>query len=197
MSSLRASFSTPMPTPIVACGRRGRRAGAGAAGGAAEPRAVGVELIGNVSPATFGDAALHGRGPGDISGTLPRRAVRARKEVILCSGAIGSPHTLLLSGVGDRARLGAMGIGCHVHAPGVGKNLQDHLDLYVQVACKTNDTLYNYTWDSPHRMIATGAEWFARGTGPAASNHLEAGGFIRTSPGRRHPDLQYHFCRGR
>ena len=150
-------------------------------GGGAEPRAIGVEV-----------ERFNRRGGGGGA----RKVLRARKEVISCGGAVNSPQLLLLSGIGPTEQLTAHGIELMAHAPGVGQNLQDHLDLYVQMECHTPNTLYDCSWDFPHNMVAIGAEWFARGTGKAASNHLEAGGFIRTAAGKRHPDLQYHFLPG-
>jgi choline dehydrogenase len=122
--------------------------------------------------------------------------LRARKEVILCGGAINSPQLLQLSGVGDAALLRQFDIPVLAHRPGVGQNLQDHLDLYIQVACTQPVTLHTATWRHPHKMLAYGAEWLLRGTGKAATSHLETGGFIRTRPGLEHPDLQFHFLSG-
>ena len=114
-------------------------------------------------------------------------------EVILCLGAIGSPHLLMLSGIGPAEHLQHVGIDTIIHdAPGVGSNLQDHLDTYIQYECEQPTTLYpDATF--PHRMIKSGLEWFAFGTGICTSNFFESGGFIRTAPGKRHPDLQFHF----
>eukprot|EP00937_MAST-01D_sp_MAST-1D-sp2_P004447 g4447.t1 len=159
--------------------------------GGAGPRAAGVEVLSGVSPQTF-----RGGGGGGAGGGGERQFLRARQEVILCAGAIGSPQVLMLSGVGPAAQLAKHGIACVSDVPGVGQNLQDHLDLYVQMECLVPNTLYDCTWSNPHTMVAIGAEWFARGTGKAASNWLEAGGFIRTAAGKAHPDLQYHFLPG-
>ena len=114
-------------------------------------------------------------------------------EIILSLGAIGSPQLLMLSGIGPREHLESVGMDeIVVDAPGVGSNLQDHLDTYIQYECETPDTLYpDATF--PHRMVKSGIEWFGMGTGTCASNHFEAGGFIRTKKGKRHPDLQFHF----
>jgi choline dehydrogenase len=113
-------------------------------------------------------------------------------EIILSLGAIGSPHLLMLSGIGPRAHLEKVGIETLVNIDDVGANLQDHLDTYIQYECKQPTTLYpDATF--PHRMIKSGIEWFGLGTGICASNHFETGGFIRTAPGKRHPDLQFHF----
>jgi len=117
-------------------------------------------------------------------------------EVLLCLGAIGTPHLLMLSGIGPAHHLveeaGMADDAVVLDAPGVGSNLQDHLDTYIQYECLTADTLYPDV-KYPHRKTKSGIEWFAVGTGVCASNHFETGGFIRTAPGKLHPDLQFHF----
>ena len=85
------------------------------------------------------------------------------------------------------------GIPVVQHLPGVGRNLQDHLEVYVQHRCSKPITLYKYQWRFPHHMIRSGLQWFLMQSGPASSAHLEAGGFIRSDTGVEHPDLQYHF----
>ena len=118
--------------------------------------------------------------------------VRARKEVILSGGAINSPQLLMLSGIGDEQHLAEHGIKTVAHLPGVGQNLQDHLELYVQVQCKEPITLYKYT-QQPHKTIA-GVTWFLNhDKGACRTAHLEAGGFIRSEAGVKHPDIQFHF----
>ena len=117
--------------------------------------------------------------------------VRARREVILCGGPINSPQLLKLSGVGPAAELGALGIGVVADRPGVGENLQDHLEFIFQVASKQPITLYGHTGLVARALI--GAEWYLRGRGLGASNHFEAGGFIRSRAGVRYPDIQFHF----
>jgi choline dehydrogenase len=117
--------------------------------------------------------------------------VRARREVIVCGGAINSPQLLMLSGIGDSAELAAHGIATAVHLPGVGANLQDHIESYVQHACRQPITLY-----STQNLLAKGRiglEWLLLHRGLGATNHFEAGGFIRSRAGVAHPDLQYHF----
>jgi choline dehydrogenase len=117
--------------------------------------------------------------------------VRARREVIVSAGPINSPQLLKLSGVGPPAELAALGIGV-VHAlPGVGENLQDHLEFYFQVASLEPVTLYKHM--SPFRKALIGARWLLAHDGLGASNHFEAGGFIRSRAGIRYPDIQYHF----
>eukprot|EP00794_Sanderia_malayensis_P018193 gene18193-20008_t len=119
------------------------------------------------------------------------RRLKARKEVILSGGAINSPQLLMLSGIGDEGDLARLGIPVAVDSPGVGKNLQDHLEVYVQHECKKPITLYSAT--KPWNMVAIGLQWFANQTGLGATSHLEAGGFIRSREGLSHPDIQFHF----
>jgi choline dehydrogenase len=117
--------------------------------------------------------------------------LRANREVILCSGAINSPQLLQLSGVGNPDDLRKLGIPVVAALPGVGANLQDHLETYVQYACKEPITLFNAM--HPVAKVKIGAEWMLKGTGLGATNHFESGGFIRSAAGVKHPDLQYHF----
>ena len=115
----------------------------------------------------------------------------ARREVILCGGAINSPQLLKLSGVGPAAELNGFGVDIVADRPGVGENLQDHLEFTFQVASKQPITLFAHTGLIGRARI--GAEWFLRGKGLGASNHFEAGGFIRSRAGIRYPDIQFHF----
>jgi choline dehydrogenase len=115
----------------------------------------------------------------------------ASREVILCGGAINSPQILQLSGIGAPAALRSLGIDVVAPLPGVGENLQDHLETYVQYACKEPITLYGAM--NPVAKAKIGAEWLLLGTGLGATNHFETGGFIRSEAGVKHPDLQYHF----
>ncbi|HEY0418627.1 MAG TPA: choline dehydrogenase, partial [Acetobacteraceae bacterium] len=119
------------------------------------------------------------------------RRVRADREVILSGGAINSPQLLMLSGIGDAAELRRLGIDMVANLPGVGQNLQDHLELYIQHECTQPITLYNAT--RLHAMARIGMEWFMFRTGLGASSHLEAGGFVRSRPDVPHPDVQFHF----
>jgi len=125
----------------------------------------------------------------------PRRGVAmtatARREVILCGGAINSPHLLKLSGVGPAAELKAHGIEVVCDRPGVGENLQDHLEFYFQVACTKPVTLYSAM--SPLAKAFIGARWILFKDGLGATNHFESCGFIRSRAGIRYPDIQYHF----
>ncbi len=111
-------------------------------------------------------------------------------EVISCGGAFNTPQLLQLSGVGDPAHLGALGIGVVSAVPGVGENMQDHLEVYVQHACTQPVSM------QPHlakwRMPWIGLQWLFR-TGPAATNHFEAGAFVRSNPDERYPNLMFHF----
>lgn len=115
----------------------------------------------------------------------------ASGEVILSGGAIGSPHVLHLSGIGSPKHLQAAGITVRHALPGVGENLNDHPDLVIQHACKQPVSLYPVT-KAPRSWLA-GVEWLLKGTGPAATNHFEAGGFITSRPEIEHPDIQYTF----
>lgn len=117
--------------------------------------------------------------------------IRAAKEVILASGAINSPQLLMLSGIGNGDDLKELGIPVLLHLPGVGYNLQDHLEVYVQYECTQPITLY--TAQKLWNMIPIGVRWFAFQTGLASSSHLEAGGFTSTRDDIPHPDVQFHF----
>jgi choline dehydrogenase len=117
--------------------------------------------------------------------------VHARREVIVSAGPINSPQLLKLSGVGPQAELRAQGIAVVHDLPGVGENLQDHLEFYFQVACREPVTLYRYM--NPLGKAWIGARWLLTHDGLGATNHFEAGGFIRSRPGIRYPDIQYHF----
>ncbi len=112
-------------------------------------------------------------------------------EIISCSGAINSPQLLQLSGIGNKAELEALGIPVIQDLPGVGENLQDHLELYVQYACKEPVSLFPALklWRQPF----IGAQWLFAGKGIGASNHFEAGGFIRSNDEVDYPNLQFHF----
>lgn len=113
------------------------------------------------------------------------------REVIISAGSINSPKLLMLSGVGPAAHLREHGIDVVHDLPGVGENLQDHLELYVQMEC-TKPISLNSKLDWWNKL-KIGAEWYLFKTGLGASNHFEAGGFIRSRAGVQHPDIQYHF----
>ena len=131
-----------------------------------------------------GVAYLHGSDNASIT-------AHARREVLLCGGAIASPQILQRSGVGPAAWLRELEIPLVLDLPGVGQNLQDHLEMYMQYECKEPVSLY------PALLLcnqpAIGLEWMLRGTGIGASNHFEAGGFIRTRDDDPWPNIQYHF----
>uniref|UniRef100_H3D394 Choline dehydrogenase n=1 Tax=Tetraodon nigroviridis TaxID=99883 RepID=H3D394_TETNG len=115
----------------------------------------------------------------------------AEKEVILSGGAINSPQLLLLSGVGNADDLKQLDIPLVQHLPGVGRNLQDHLEVYIQQQCRQPITLYKA--QKPFQMVKIGLEWLTLFTGYGATAHLESGGFIRSRPHVTHPDIQFHF----
>ena len=117
--------------------------------------------------------------------------VHAGREVILSGGAINSPQLLMLSGIGKADDLRTLGIQPRVDLPGVGQNLQDHLEVYVQYASKQPITLYSAM--NPLVKLKIGVQWLFAGKGLGATNHFESGGFIRSAAGVAHPDLQYHF----
>jgi choline dehydrogenase len=117
--------------------------------------------------------------------------VHARREVLLTAGAINSPQLLLLSGVGPAAELRDLGIRVKHDLPGVGRRLNDHPDTVVQYLCKKPVSLYPWTTAPGKWWI--GARWFVTHDGLAASNHFEAGAFIRSRAGVEHPDLQLTF----
>jgi len=120
-----------------------------------------------------------------------RHEVRARREVILAAGPINSPQLLKVSGVGPGEELAELGIGVRHELPGVGENLQDHLEFYFQVASKEPVTLYSQM--SLWRRALIGARWLLRHDGLGSSNHFETGGFIRSRAGVAYPDIQFHF----
>ena len=123
-------------------------------------------------------------------GGVTRTALAAR-EVILSGGPINTPQLLMLSGIGPADQLREFGIEVIHDLPGVGENLQDHLELYIQQACTQPVTLYTAT--GLLRKALIGIRWVACQSGLGATNHFESGGFIRSRPGVRWPDIQYHF----
>ncbi|MGH8140052.1 MAG: choline dehydrogenase [Steroidobacteraceae bacterium] len=118
-------------------------------------------------------------------------SARAQREVIVSAGPINSPQLLKLSGIGPQEELRALGIPVVQHLPGVGENLQDHLEFYFQVASREPVTLYRHQNALGKALI--GARWLLTHAGLGATNHFEAGGFIRSRAGVRYPDIQYHF----
>jgi choline dehydrogenase len=119
------------------------------------------------------------------------QTAHAGKEVLLCSGAIASPQILQRSGVGPSALLAQLGIEVVCDLPGVGANLQDHLEVYQQHECLKPISLVGALKLQNQPLI--GAEWLFNGTGIGASNQFEAGGFIRSSESFEWPNIQYHF----
>jgi choline dehydrogenase len=117
--------------------------------------------------------------------------VRARREVILCGGPINSPQLLELSGIGRPDEMARHGIATLHALPGVGENLQDHLEFYFQVACTQPITLYSSL--GPLAKLRIGLRWLLAKDGLGATNHFEVGGFIRSRAGVRYPDIQFHF----
>ena len=119
-----------------------------------------------------------------------KRRVYADK-VILCGGAINTPQLLQLSGVGDRGHLEKLGINVVKHLPGVGENLQDHLEVYVQynVTKPVSSQPYYKMWIRPF----IGLQWLLTKRGPVASSHFEAGGFARSNDDEAYPNLMFHF----
>jgi choline dehydrogenase len=132
-------------------------------------RAVGVEY-------------RHGRGPAQrVTGDT----------VILSGGSINTPQLLQLSGVGDADQLRSLGVDVVHDLPGVGENLQDHLEVYIQYACTQPVTMQRYL--KRRYMPWIGANWLFLHRGPGATNHFEAGGFVRSNAGVEYPNLMFHF----
>ncbi|MFC3088246.1 choline dehydrogenase [Tabrizicola soli] len=120
-----------------------------------------------------------------------RQVIRAGREVILAASSINSPKLLMLSGIGPAAHLKEHGIEVVADRPGVGANLQDHLEIYMQYAASQPVTLFKY-WNLWGKAWV-GAQWLFTGRGPGASNQFEACAFIRSKAGVEYPDIQYHF----
>ncbi len=114
--------------------------------------------------------------------------VKSNKEVILCAGAVGSPHILMLSGIGPKDHLKSMGINLIADMPGVGQNLQDHPDFMIKYKCLKPVTL----WPKTKRLnsIGAGIQWLLTKEGMCASNHFDSVACIRSGPGVEYPDLQ-------
>ncbi|MFT6089241.1 choline dehydrogenase [Sulfitobacter sp.] len=117
--------------------------------------------------------------------------LRASGEVILAASSINSPKLLLLSGIGPAADLAEHGIDVVADRAGVGQNLQDHLELYIQMAASQPITLFKH-WNIFSKAMI-GAQWLFTKTGLGASNQFESAAFIRSKPGIKYPDIQYHF----
>jgi choline dehydrogenase len=120
-----------------------------------------------------------------------KKLLKANKEVILAASSINSPKLLMLSGIGPAAHLREHGIDVVVDRPGVGKNLQDHLEVYMQMAASKPVSLFKY-WNFWGKAYV-GARWLLTKTGPGSTNQFESAGFIRSDKGIEYPDIQYHF----
>ncbi len=121
-----------------------------------------------------------------------RKKHEARAEtVILCGGAINTPQVLQLSGVGNADELRALGIDVRADLPGVGENMQDHLEVYIQYACTQPVSVQKYL--KKRYMLPVGAQWLFLRSGPGATNHFEGGGFARSNDDERYPNLMFHF----
>ncbi len=137
-------------------------------------RAVGVEVAG-------------------ANGGRPE-TIRCEREVIVSSGAVGSPRLLMLSGIGPADHLRSVGIEPVQDLPGVGSNLHDHLDFFVIAECTGEHTYDNYAkW---HRSMFAGLQYLLYRKGPVASSLFEVGGFWYVDPAARSPDIQFHLGQG-
>ncbi|EEY04153.1 choline dehydrogenase [Brucella neotomae] len=117
--------------------------------------------------------------------------IRARREVIIAASSINSPKLLMLSGIGPAAHLKEHGIDLVADRPGVGQNLQDHLEFYIQQECTQPITLYSKL--NLFSKARIGVEWLLFKTGDGATNHFESAAFVRSKTGVEYPDIQYHF----
>ncbi|MBO9473614.1 choline dehydrogenase [Shimia sp. R10_1] len=134
----------------------------------------------------------HGRAVGvEIERGGKVEVIRANIEVILAASSLNSPKLLMLSGIGPAAHLAEHGIEVIADRAGVGQNLQDHLEVYLQMACKQPITLFKY-WNLIGKGLI-GAQWLFTKKGLGASNQFETAGFIRSRAGISYPDIQYHF----
>ena len=133
-----------------------------------------------------------GRATGvEISRGARIRTVAAHRAVILAASAINSPALLMRSGIGPAAHLAGHGIEVVADRPGVGANLQDHLELYIQQEC-TRPVSLNRHWSLAGKA-RVGLHWLIARRGPGASNQFESAGFVRSAPGIDYPDIQFHF----
>jgi choline dehydrogenase len=120
-----------------------------------------------------------------------RATVTARREVILAASSINTPKLLMLSGIGPAAHLAEHGLPVVADRPGVGGNLQDHLELYIQMRSRKPITLYSYlNWPA---QLAIGAQWLFLKSGLGTSNQFESAAFVRSAAGVDYPDIQFHF----
>ncbi len=130
----------------------------------------------------------------EVAGSGGLETIRAEREVLVSSGAIGSPKLLLQSGIGPADHLRSVGVAVRHDLPGVGANLQDHLDLFVICECTGDHTYDGVT--SLHRTLWAGIQYVLFRTGPVASSLFETGGFWYADPGARSPDIQFHLGLG-
>ncbi|MBI1620789.1 choline dehydrogenase [Aquamicrobium zhengzhouense] len=134
----------------------------------------------------------NGRATGvEIENRRGVETVRANREVIIAASTVNSPKLLMLSGIGPAAHLREHGIDVIADRPGVGQNLQDHMELYIQQESLQPITLYSKLNLFSKALI--GAEWLFFKTGLGATNHFEAAAFLRSAAGVDYPDIQYHF----
>ncbi|GHB26371.1 oxygen-dependent choline dehydrogenase [Pseudovibrio japonicus] len=117
--------------------------------------------------------------------------LKCTREVVISASSINSPKLLMHSGIGDAAALSALGIDVIADRKGVGANLQDHLELYIQQACTQPITLYKH-WNLISKGVI-GAQWQLAKSGLGSTNHFETCGFIRSKAGVQYPDIQFHF----
>ncbi|MEM9426034.1 MAG: choline dehydrogenase [Pseudomonadota bacterium] len=150
-------------------------------------RAVGVTLQ---STPRVRMASMRSTSPHIMTEALVTQ-VRARREVILAASAFNTPKLLMLSGIGPGEHLSEHGIPVIANRPGVGANLQDHLEVYFQMRSSQPITLYRY-WNLLGKAWV-GARWLLSRTGPGATNNFESCGFIRSRAGVEYPDIQFHF----
>jgi choline dehydrogenase len=127
-------------------------------------------------------------------GKAELRTARAEQEVVVASGAVGSPRLLLLSGIGPADELERVGVAPLHDLPGVGRNLQDHIDVYVICELAGPHSYDRHT--RPHRMLWAGVQYLLFGNGPVTSNLAEGGAFWYADTEQRSPDIQFHFLPG-
>ena len=127
----------------------------------------------------------------ELSRGSNKETITAQREVILSASSFNSPKLLMLSGIGPAKHLAEHGIEVIADRPGVGQNLQDHLELYIQMAASQPITLYKH-WNIFSKAMI-GAQWLFTKTGLGASNQFESAAFIRSHAGVEYPDIQYHF----
>lgn len=178
----------PMPMTVFHEGpRRGERCSTFAA--YLEPAMDAHDALGVVTGARAARVEFDGTRAVAVA-TADGRRFEAEQEVILCAGAIATPQLLQISGVGPADLLESLGVDVVVAADGVGSNLQDHLEFYFQFAVASG-SLAPYL--APWRKLLIGLRWLLRRDGLGATNHFEAGGFVRSAAGKEYPDVQFHF----